>query len=167
MKNAAQTVGLISDTHGLLRRSAMDALLGVDRILHAGDIDSPGVLENLRRIAPVHAVLGNMDRKDLFTGLPRFDIVTVEQIAVGIIHDRQELDLNASAAGLSAVIHGHSHRPSIEERDGVLFINPGSAGPKRFQLPVSIGLLHISGSTLTPEIIELNESSGPVSATVE
>lgn len=150
-------IGLISDTHGLLRKSAAAALKGVDRIIHAGDIDFTGILDKLGRIAPVHAVRGNMDKHNGLRHLPRFDIVEAGRVAIGIIHDREQLDLDPAATGLSVVVYGHTHRPATEEKDGVLFINPGSAGPRRFKLPVSMGYLHINGSTVTPELMELEE----------
>jgi len=150
-------IGLISDTHGLLRKSAAAALKGVDRIIHAGDIDFSGILDKLGRIAPVHAVRGNMDKHNGLRHLPRFDIIEVGRVAIGVIHDREQLDLDPAATGLSVVVYGHSHRPATDEREGVLFINPGSAGPRRFKLPVSMGYLHINGSTVTPELIELEE----------
>lgn len=150
-------IGLISDTHGLLRKSAAAALKGVDRIIHAGDIDFSGILDKLGRIAPVHAVRGNMDKHNGLRHLPSFDIIEIGPVAIGLIHDRAQLDLDPAAAGLSVVVYGHSHRPATDEREGVLFINPGSAGPRRFKLPVSMGYLNINGSTVTPELIELQE----------
>lgn len=150
------TVGLISDTHGLVRKSAVHALQGVDRLLHAGDIDTPDVLDALNRIAPVCAVRGNMDGRRAFGELPESDIIEVADILIYLIHDRLKMDLDPVAAGISVVVSGHSHRPLIEWREGVLYFNPGSAGPRRFELPVSVGLLHIDNGTYTPEIIELS-----------
>ena len=150
-------IGLISDTHGQLRKSAIAALKGVDRIIHAGDIDFSGILDKLGRIAPVHAVRGNMDKHNGLRHLPSFDIIEVGRVAIGIIHDREQLDLDPAAAGLSVVVYGHTHRPATDERDGVLFINPGSAGPRRFKLPISMGSLHINGESVTAELIELEE----------
>ncbi len=150
-------VGLISDTHGLVRKSAVHALQGVDRLLHAGDIDTPDVLDALNRIAPVWAVRGNMDGRRAFDDLPDFDIIEVAGILIYLIHDRLKMDLDPVAAGISVVVFGHSHRPSIEWREGVLYFNPGSAGPRRFELPISVGMLHIDNGSFTPEIIELSK----------
>jgi len=157
MKPNTHTIGLISDTHGLLRKSVINALESVDCILHAGDIDFSGIIEKLRRMAPVHAVSGNMDKNSSLRHLPRFDIIDIDTIRIGLIHDQNQLDLDPAAAGISVVVHGHTHRPSIEKKDGVLFVNPGSAGPQRFKEPISIGFLHVSGDSLNPEIIEFNE----------
>jgi len=156
-REIGRKVGLISDTHGLLRPDALEALAGVDRIIHAGDIDFSGILDELARIAPVHAVLGNMDRHNGLRHLPRFDIIETGGIAIGVIHDRDQLDLDPAAAELSVVVYGHSHRPSVEEKEGVIFINPGSTGPRRFKLPVTLGFLHIAYARVTPEIIELEK----------
>jgi hypothetical protein len=155
MEAAAIKVGLISDTHGLLRREAAEALSGVEHIIHAGDIDSSGILSKINSIAPVFAVRGNMDRNGGLSHLPRFDVITLGKLSIGVIHDLQELDLDPAAAGLAAVIHGHSHKPSVREKEGVVYINPGSAGPKRFSLPISMGLLHIDGPSLAPALIRL------------
>jgi len=157
MNNQEQTVGLISDTHGLLRQSVLDALNGVDLIVHAGDIDEPGILDRLNCIAPVHAVMGNMDRHPGLGHLPRFDVIDVGKIFICIIHDRDQLDLDPAAAGFSVVVYGHSHRPKIEQKNGVLYINPGSAGPRRFKLPISIGFLNINENGCTPRLIDVNE----------
>ncbi len=157
MEPNTHTIGLVSDTHGLLRQSITDALKGVDRILHAGDVDFSGILEKLRRVAPVHAVSGNMDKHSSLRHLPRFDIIKIGTIRIGLIHDRDRLDLDPAAAGINVVVHGHTHQPSIEKKDGVLFINPGSAGPRRFKKPISIGILYVAGDAVNPEIIEFNE----------
>ena len=157
MKKTKQTVGLISDTHGLLRQSALDALNGVDLIIHAGDIDEPGILAKLNRIAPVYAVLGNMDRHPGLRHLPRFDMIAVGDLYISIIHDQYQLDLDPAAAGCSVVIYGHSHRPAINKKDGVFYVNPGSAGPRRFKLPISIGFLDINGRECTPRLMEIKE----------
>jgi len=157
MEPDTKTIGLISDTHGLLRQSAVEALKGVDFIIHAGDIDFSGLLAQLKQLAPVHAVLGNMDKHKGLRHLPPFDIIEAGTKHIGVIHDLYQLDLDPAAAGISVVVHGHSHRPSIEEKNGVLFINPGSAGPRRFKLPISIGFLYVAGGCFTPEILELKE----------
>ena len=157
MEKRKQTVGLISDTHGLLRESAVAALNGVDLIIHAGDIDNPGILDRLNQIAPVYAVSGNMDRHPGLGHLPRFDMITVGGIYVCIIHDQHQLDLDPAAAGCSVVVYGHSHRPAISKKNGVFYVNPGSAGPRRFKLPVSIGFLDIKGRECTPRLMEIKE----------
>ncbi len=149
-------IGLVSDTHGLLRNSAIAALAGSDRIIHAGDIDTPEVLRELEAIAPVTAVRGNMDGRRM-ARLPENDLIEINGILIYIIHDRLAMDLDPLAAGISVVIFGHSHRPVVEKNNGVFYINPGSAGPRRFSLPISVGRLEITGSRITPVIIELTE----------
>jgi putative phosphoesterase len=138
-------VGLISDTHGLLRPEAKQALTGVQHIIHAGDIGSPQVLEELGTLAPVIAVRGNNDREPWARSVPEVEAVELNGVLIYTLHDINDLDLDPRAAGFSVVIAGHSHRPAITTRDDVLFINPGSAGPRRFNLPVSIGFLEIAG----------------------
>jgi len=138
-------IGVISDTHGLLRPEAVQALRGVDRIVHAGDIGSPDVLRGLEAIAPVTAVRGNNDHGPWAEKLPLTDVLDAGEALLYVIHDVKALDLDPRAAGIAAVIAGHSHRPLAEERDGVLFFNPGSAGPRRFRLPISLGHLVITG----------------------
>jgi putative phosphoesterase len=149
-------VGVISDTHGLLRPEALDALRGADLILHAGDVGKPEVLDELRRVAPTFVVRGNVDHGDWALQLPVSEIVQVGDRSFYILHDIGELDLDPPTAGFAAVIFGHSHQPSIEVRNGVLFLNPGSAGPRRFKLPVSIARIRVSGGELDPEIVTLN-----------
>ena len=139
-------IGVISDTHGLLRPEAVLALRGVDRIVHAGDIGSPDVLRGLEAIAPVTTVRGNNDHGPWAEKLPLTDVLDAGEVLLYVIHDVKELDLDPRAAGIAAVIAGHSHRPLAEERDGVLFFNPGSAGPRRFRLPISLGHLVITGA---------------------
>lgn len=148
-------VGLISDTHGLVRPQALEALGGSDLILHAGDVGSPLVLEALREIAPVVAVRGNNDRDAWADALPETDVVDAAGALLYILHDVKELDLDPAAATFRAVVSGHSHRPSVEERRGVLYVNPGSAGPRRFSLPVTVGRLVVSGGAVACEIVEL------------
>lgn len=149
------TVGVISDTHGLLRPEAVAALQGSDLILHAGDVGPETILDELRAIAPTSAVRGNVDTAIWATALPRTDVIPVGGLDLYMLHDRAALDLDPAAAGFAVVIFGHSHRPSAELRNGVLFLNPGSAGPRRFTLPVSVARLTIDGGRLTHEIIEL------------
>ena len=136
-------IGLISDTHGLLRPEAVQALAGVQRIIHAGDIGKPEILEELSAIAPVDAVRGNNDRGGWASEIPSSVTLTIEGITLYVLHDVKELDLDPVATGVDVVISGHSHKPSITERDGVRFVNPGSAGPRRFSLPVTVALLDV------------------------
>jgi putative phosphoesterase len=149
-------VGVISDTHGLLRPEAVAALRGSQIIMHAGDVGSPHVLEHLRALAPTFAVRGNIDRQECAASLPATEVVEVRRLLFWLLHDIADLDLDPVAAQFAAVIYGHSHKPSIEWRDGVLYLNPGSAGPRRFRLPVTIARLEVSGATIRPEIIELD-----------
>jgi putative phosphoesterase len=148
-------IGVISDTHGLLRSQALSALAGAEHILHAGDVGDPAILVALRAIAPMTAVRGNIDEGGRCGFLPATEIVSLAGRPLYMLHDVHKLDLNAESAGIAAVISGHSHRPLIEQRRGVLFLNPGSAGPRRFQLPVTIAWLHIEEASLTAEIVEL------------
>lgn len=149
------TIGLISDTHGLLRPEALAALAGSDFIVHAGDIGSPDVLAGLSRIAPVTAIRGNVDRGDWASALLTRDVLQIGQIFLYVIHDLAELDLDPAAAGFQVVVSGHSHMPVSREKDGVLYVNPGSAGPRRFKLPIAVGRLTIADGRLTSELIEL------------
>jgi putative phosphoesterase len=148
-------VGVISDTHGLLRPQALDALRGSDLIIHAGDVGKPEVLEALRALAPVHAVRGNVDHGSWAARLPMTEVVEVGGHRLYVLHVIDELDLDPPTAGFAAVIYGHSHKPSIETRDGVLWLNPGSAGPRRFDLPVSLAKITVADGELRPELIML------------
>jgi hypothetical protein len=148
-------VGVISDTHGLLRPEAVAALRGSDCIVHAGDVGSPEILDELAKIAPVTAVRGNVDRADWARGLPKSELIEVADVSIYVLHIREELDLNPQAAGVGVVVFGHSHVPEKEVKRGVLYFNPGSAGPRRFKLPVSVGRLMIEGGTVRGEIVEL------------
>lgn len=150
-------VGVISDTHGLLRPEAVAVLKETDLIIHAGDIDNPYVLKALRTIAPVRvvAVRGNMDTGAWARELPRAEVVEVGEVSMYVLHDICELNLEPTAAGFSAVISGHTHRPSVGESNGVLFLNPGSAGPQRSNHPVSVAIINVRGRSLTPRLIEL------------
>jgi putative phosphoesterase len=150
-----QRVGVISDTHGLLRESALKALAGVDLIIHAGDVGDPAILKRLREIAPVTAVRGNIDKGDWALALPMTTVVECGEQLIYILHDVNELDLDPRAAGISAVISGHSHQPGSEVRDGVLFLNPGSAGPRRFKLPITLVRLTVSATRMVPELLHL------------
>jgi putative phosphoesterase len=138
-------IGLISDTHGLMRPEALDALRGCVHILHAGDIGKPEVLDVLRPIAPLTAVRGNNDRGAWARGIRDTEALELGGIAVYLIHELGLLDIDPAASGVGVVVSGHSHRPAIDTRDGVLYVNPGSAGPRRFTLPVSVGFLEIVG----------------------
>ena len=148
-------IGVISDTHGLLRPQAVAALKGVSLIIHAGDIGTPEVLANLNRIAPVRAVRGNTDRGEWARDLPLTQVVEVGEVHLYVLHDLHALDLEPKAAGFAAVIFGHSHRPHLERKNGVLFLNPGSAGPRRFTLPVTLAYLTVQGDSLQTEFVPL------------
>ena len=148
-------VGLISDTHGLIREEALRALAGCAHIVHAGDIVKPEILERLRGIAPVTAVRGNNDRGVWAKSLPECDVVEFGPVLVYVRHDRAELDIDPAAAGFRVVVCGHSHKPGVETREGVLYVNPGSAGPRRFKLPIAVGELLIEGDRVDARIIEL------------
>jgi putative phosphoesterase len=141
-------IGVISDTHDLLRPQAVAALRGVDHIVHAGDICGTVVLNGLGEIAPVSAVRGNNDRGDWAAGLQETLAIELGGATICVLHDLSQLDLDPAAAGFQVVISGHSHRPLIETRDEVLYINPGSAGPRRFKLPIALAILEISGGKL-------------------
>ena len=143
------SLGVISDTHGLLRPEAEEVLRGSDIIVHAGDIGSPDVLRRLEKIARVIAVRGNIDREPWAKDLPLSESLELGRASIYVLHDVNELDLDPRVAGFSVVIAGHSHQPRCEERDGVLFFNPGSAGPRRFRLPISLGVISIEGSRVT------------------
>ena len=148
-------VGVISDTHGLLRPEAVAALAGCDLIVHAGDVGSPAVLAGLRRVAPVVAVRGNVDIESWARDLPESEVARVGDASVYVLHDLARLDLDPAAAGFAAVVSGHSHVPAIEEQGGVLYLNPGSAGPRRFSLPVSLARIRVEGGTVTAELVTL------------
>jgi hypothetical protein len=155
MGRVAWRVGVIADTHGVLRPEALDALEGSDQIVHAGDIGSPEILDALEAIAPVTAVRGNVDRGAWARRLPRTAVLDVGGSPLYVLHDLNDLDLDPAVGGFAAVIAGHSHRPRQEERDGVLYFNPGSAGPRRFTLPVTVGRLTVDGSTVRAQIVTL------------
>jgi uncharacterized protein len=167
MAARVHTVGVISDTHGLLRPEALAALAGVERIVHAGDIGAPDVLEALGRIAPVTAVRGNNDRERWAADIPETDVLEIGDVSLYVLHDLHELDLDPRAAGFAAVIAGHSHQPRMEERDGVLYLNPGSAGPRRFNLPISLARLTVRGPRLTAELMTLDVPAVKKAVTVK
>ncbi len=148
-------LGVISDTHGLLRPEAVTALRGCARIIHAGDVGRPAVLAELERIAPVEAVRGNVDHGAWAEALPHDRVVEAGGLQLYVLHDLEQLDLDPAAAGFRVVITGHSHRPAAERRNGVLYLNPGSAGPRRFRLPVSLARLQLHNGEVREELIEL------------
>jgi putative phosphoesterase len=152
----AVTIGVISDTHGLLRQEALTALQGADHIIHAGDVGDPGILKKLTEIAPVTAVRGNVDRERWAHKLPETEVLEVEGASIYILHDVKTLDLKPEAAGFAAVIFGHTHIPKQETRHGVLYFNPGSAGPKRFRLPITVGKLMVQAGTIRGEILGIS-----------
>ena len=148
-------LGVISDTHGLLRPEAAKALQDVNQILHAGDVGTPEILSQLEAIAPVTAVRGNVDAGGWARTLPLSEVVEVDGISIYMLHILENLDLNPEAGGFSAVIFGHSHVPKIEKKNGVLYFNPGSAGPRRFNLPITVGKLMVDAKKIHAEITEL------------
>ena len=148
-------VGVISDTHGLLRPQALDALRGSDLIIHAGDVGQPDVLAPLRALAPLHVVRGNVDHGAWAAQLPPTAHVDAGGALFHVLHNIADLDFDPALAGLAAVVYGHSHQPSIETRNGVLFLNPGSAGPRRFSLPITLARVRVAGRALHPEIVTL------------
>ena len=152
------TVGVISDTHGLLRPEAVSALRGVDHLLHAGDVGDPSILDTLRVLAPVTAIRGNIDRTGICGALPATEVVELEGHLLYLVHALPDLDLDPKAAGISAVIYGHSHKPAEERNAGVLYVNPGSAGPRRFSLPITVALLHLRPGTIEAQLVPLNLS---------
>ncbi len=148
-------IGVISDTHGLLRPEAVDALRGVDRIIHAGDIGAPEVLSALAAVAPVTAVRGNNDRAPWASAIAHTQVVDADGVLIYVIHDVAELDIDPAAGGFGVVIAGHSHQPLNEQRGGVLWFNPGSAGPRRFKLPIALGRLTIAAGRVRGDIVTL------------
>jgi len=156
MANAA-IIGLISDTHGLMRQEALTALKGTDLIIHAGDVGKPGIIEQLRAVAPVVAVRGNVDKGAWASELPMTAVAEAGSVLIYVLHDIQELDLDPAAAEFNIVVSGHSHKPSHTERAGVMYLNPGSAGPRRFQLPITVARLDLRRSPWSVEFIDLSE----------
>jgi len=151
-------IGLISDTHGLLRKEALEALGGVELILHAGDVGKPEILEKLRTIAPVIAVRGNVDTQAWAQSLPETAAIEEHGVSIYMLHNLNALDLNPPTAGFQIVVSGHSHKPGKSEKNGVLYINPGSAGPKRFQLPVTVALLGLDGPPWDVKLVDLEKA---------
>ena len=148
-------IGLISDTHGLLRPQALEALRGSELILHAGDVGKPEILTALRELALVIAVRGNVDQEDWAKALPETAVAEAGAVPLYVLHDVHALDLDPAAAGFRVVISGHSHEPGKFERNGVLYVNPGSAGPQRFHLPVSVARLNLGCTPFGVEFVEL------------
>jgi len=148
-------VGVISDTHGLLRPEAVTALAGAEHILHAGDVGDPRILDALREIAPVTAIRGNVDQWGECAELPATDVVELDGRLFYLVHSVTDLDINPVVAGVAAVVSGHSHKPSVEARDGVLYLNPGSAGPRRFNLPVTIAFVTVGEAGVDARIVTL------------
>ncbi len=146
-------LGVISDTHGLLRPEVVEALRGSDLILHAGEIGAREILDALSRIAPVTAVRGNVDTASWARKLPSTEVVEVGGVSLYLLHDLARIDLKPEAAGFRAVVYGHSHQPKVEEKAGVLYFNPGSAGPRRFKLPVSLGRLRVANGKVEGELL--------------
>jgi len=149
------TIGLIADTHGLMRREALVALQGSDLIIHAGDVGKPEILEQLRAVALVVAVRGNVDKGAWASLLPMTAVAEAGSTLIYVLHNIAQLDLDPAAANFSVVVSGHSHRPGSTERDGVMYVNPGSAGPRRFRLPIMVARLDLRQSSRTVEFIEL------------
>ena len=150
-------IGVISDTHGLLRPAALGALRGAKHIIHAGDVGTPEILEQLAAIAPLTAVRGNVDKGAWARKLPETEAVEIAGISIYVLHDIAQLDLKPKAAGFDVVIYGHSHVPKQETRDRVLYFNPGSAGPRRFRLPVTVGRLVLEQGKVRGEIITISD----------
>ena len=150
-------IGVISDTHGLLRAEAIEALRGSQYIIHAGDIGSEQILEKLAEIAPLTVVRGNVDRAAWAKKIPVANVLAVGRVSIYVLHNLRELDLKPEASGFAAVVSGHSHVPTQEVRNGVLYFNPGSAGPRRFSLPVTLGRLIVRGRAIEPQLIPLTE----------
>ena len=149
-------IGLISDTHGLLRPSALRAMQGAELIIHAGDVGDTGILEALRKIAPVVVVRGNVDTEQWAEALPITAMAKAGAIQIYVLHDVKQLNLNPKTAGFSIVVSGHSHQPGQTERGGVIYINPGSAGPRRFQLPITVARLDLKQRPWKAEFIDVS-----------
>ena len=155
MSNNPKLIGIISDTHGLLREEALAALAGSDLIIHAGDVGDPEIIQKLKSIAPVFAVRGNVDTKPWAQALPETEVIEAGLATIYVLHDVHALDLDPAAAGFHIVISGHSHKAARTEHSGVLFLNPGSAGPRRFQLPVTMARLDLSKNPWKVQFVDL------------
>ena len=148
-------IGIISDTHGLVRPEALRSLGGVHHIIHAGDIGHPEVISELSKIAPITAIRGNIDRGGWASGYPHTALVKLSGRSIYVLHNLKELDFDPAVAGIDVVVSGHSHRPKIETVNGVLYLNPGSAGPRRFSLPIALAMLELAGQAFRPSIHEV------------
>lgn len=155
MRGIAMRIGVISDTHGLLRPEALAALSGVDHILHAGDVGEDGILDRLGEVAPLTAIRGNVDRAGRCAALPATEMVELGGVTFYMLHDLHQLDLDPAAAGIGIVVSGHSHQPFVERRNEILYLNPGSAGPRRFSLPVSVGFVRLGAGAPDAEIVQM------------
>jgi uncharacterized protein len=153
-------IGLLSDTHGLLRPEALAFLRGSDFIVHAGDIGDAGVLNQLKALAPLTVVRGNNDKGGWAGGIAETAVLKVGEVSIYVLHNLAELDIDPVAAGLDVVVSGHTHQPKVERRDGVLYINPGSCGPRRFKLPVAVAELRLAGESVDAKLVELKVKSG-------
>jgi putative phosphoesterase len=159
MNRNPKTIGLISDTHGLLRPQALRALEGSDLIIHAGDVGDPEILEALKNLAPVFAVRGNVDTEPWGLALPETEVIETDPATIYVLHDVHALDLDPAAAGFHIIVSGHSHKPARTEHGGVLFLNPGSAGPRRFDLPVTVARLDVGKQPWSVAFVDLMETS--------
>jgi putative phosphoesterase len=148
-------IGIISDTHGLLRPEAIKQLAGADHIIHAGDIGGPEVIEGLRRIAPTTAIRGNIDTGEWAKDYPDSELVILGGRALYVLHNLKEIKLDPAASRFDVIISGHSHRPKIETKNRVLYVNPGSAGPRRFKLPIAVAIIALSDGLIVPRILEI------------
>jgi hypothetical protein len=155
MSRSPKFIGLISDTHGLLRPQALRALEGSDLTIHAGDVGDPEILVKLKTLAPVFAVRGNVDTDSWALALPETEIIEIDPVTIYVLHDVHALGLDPAAAGFHIIVSGHSHKPAHTEHGGVLFLNPGSAGPRRFDLPVTVARLHLDESSRKVEFVDL------------
>jgi putative phosphoesterase len=153
-------VGLISDTHGLLRPEAIAFLRGSDFIVHAGDIGNASVLKELKALAPLTVVRGNNDKGAWADKIAETEVLRIDDVFIYVLHNLADLDLDPVAAGFQVVVSGHSHQPSVEERDGVLYVNPGSSGPRRFKLPIAVGELEVAGRSAKAKLVELELARG-------
>jgi putative phosphoesterase len=154
-ENNTHRIGVISDTHGMLRPEALEALEGCERIIHAGDVGESSILRQLSEVARVEAVRGNVDIEPWANHLPETLVVEVGDAALYVLHDLAMLDLDPAAASIDAVIYGHSHKPDVDHKDGVMYLNPGSAGPRRFHLPVTVAIVTVKGRQVDAEIVQL------------
>ena len=148
-------IGIISDTHGLLRPEAIRQLAGADHIIHAGDIGAPEVIEGLRKIAPTTAIRGNIDTGEWAKDYPDTELVALGGRVLYVLHNLKEINFDPTASGIDVVVSGHSHRPKVETQNGVLYVNPGSAGPRRFKLPITLAVLTLTDRTILPRILEI------------